>query len=265
MPTDIHCHILPGIDDGAKELAQSLAMARIAVGDGITNLFATPHHFNGVYSNPRQVVLEQVGQLRLTLEREGIQLNLLPGAENHLVPELPNALAEGSAMTMGNFGKAVLIELPVHTVPVSTEEILEQVRAQNLIPIIAHPERNTYLRQHPERLREWVDMGCLGQVTGQSCTGLFGPQVRDAAYHMVTHGLIHFVASDAHRDRRRIPEISPAREEIERWTNPETATLLAETFPAALAAGQLPDTNALSAALPEPRQGWLQRWFGRSA
>ena len=265
MVTDIHCHILPGIDDGSKELAQSLAMARIAVADGITTSFATPHHFNGVYSNPARAVLDHVEQLREELHNEGIELEILPGAENHIVPELPDALAEGSAMTMGNFGQAVLVELPVHTVPVSTEEILDNIRAQGLVPIIAHPERNTYLRQNPSRLREWVEMGCLAQVTAQSCTGLFGPQVRAAAHAMVTGGLIHFVASDAHRDRRRIPEISAGRAEIERWTNAETARLLAEEFPAALAAGRVPDTPTLRQALPEPRRGWWQRWLGRSA
>lgn len=265
MRTDIHCHILPGIDDGAKDLDQSLAMARIAVADGITTLFATPHHFNGVYFNPRQAVLDQVERLREALADAAIDLNILPGAENHIVPELPDALAGGSAMTMGNFGRAVLVELPVHTVPVSTEEILERIRVQNIVPIIAHPERNTYLRQHPERLREWIDMGCLAQVTAQSCTGLFGPQVRAAAHQMVTTGLIHFVASDAHRDRRRIPEISPGRAEIQRWTNAETAELLAEVFPAALAAGQTPNLDHLSQALPAPRQGWWQRLFRHQA
>lgn len=265
MVTDIHCHILPGIDDGAKELAQSLAMARIAVEDGITTTFATPHHLNGVYANPTRAVLDHVEQLREHLCREGIDLEILPGAENHIVPELPDALAEGSAMTMGNFGQVVLVELPVHTVPVSTEEILDHIRSQGLVPIVAHPERNTYLRQNPSRLREWVQMGCLAQVTAQSCTGLFGPQVRAAAHAMVTGGLIHFVASDAHRDRRRIPEISLGRAEIERWTNAETARLLAEEFPALIAAGGRPDARRLAAALPAPRQSWWQRLFARSA
>ncbi|MGY6553173.1 MAG: tyrosine-protein phosphatase [Wenzhouxiangella sp.] len=265
MSTDIHCHILPGIDDGAKSLEQSLAMAQIAVNDGIQTLFATPHHFNGVYSNPRAAVIEQVGLLRLALAEAGIPLQVLPGAENHIVPELPDALAEGSAMTLGNFGKAVLVELPVHTVPSSTEEILERILAQNIVPIIAHPERNTYLRQHPERLAEWIGMGCLAQVTGQSCTGLFGPAVREAAHHMVTRGLIHFVASDAHRDQRRTPELKPACAEIQRWTNTATATLLADTFPATLATGAVPEPELLADALPAMRPKWWARMFGASA
>ncbi|MEE4638080.1 MAG: CpsB/CapC family capsule biosynthesis tyrosine phosphatase [Wenzhouxiangella sp.] len=265
MFTDIHCHILPGIDDGSKELAQSLAMARIAIDDGIDTIFATPHHLNGVYTNPARAVLDHVERLREHLLDQGMALKVLPGAENHIVPELPDALAEGTAMTMGNLGQAVLVELPVHTVPVSTEEILENIRSQSLTPIIAHPERNTYLRQHPQRLREWIEMGCLAQVTAQSCTGLFGPQVRAAAHAMVTGGMIHFVASDAHRDRRRIPEISLGQAEIERWTNTETARLLAEDLPAQLAGGEPLDTQRLQAALPAPRQSWWQRVFHRSA
>jgi protein-tyrosine phosphatase len=264
MFTDIHCHILPGIDDGAKELAQSLAMARIAVDDGITTTFATPHHLNGVYTNPARAVLEHVERLREQLAREDIALDVLPGAENHIVPELPDALANGTALTLGNFGQCVLVELPVHTVPISTEEILENILIQSLSPIIAHPERNSYLRQNTSRLREWTEMGCLAQVTAQSCTGLFGPQVRAAAHAMVTSGLIHFVASDAHRDRRRIPELTSGRDEIERWTNAETARLLAEDFPAQVAAGGKPDAERLPPALPEPRLSWWQRVFHRS-
>ncbi len=262
MLTDIHCHILPGIDDGSKELEQSLAMARIAIDDGIDTIFATPHHFNGVYSNPRQAVLDQVDRLREALARERIWLRILPGAENHIVPELPDALADGTTLTMGDFGRAALVELPVHTVPASTEQILERILQQDIVPIIAHPERNTYLRRHPERLRRMIELGCLAQVTAQSCTGLFGPQVRAASRHMISSGLIHFVASDAHRDRRRIPEITPALEQVTEWTNRQVAELIGKEFPAALARGDVPDPQALDAVQEAPgSRPWWQRWF----
>ena len=262
MTTDIHCHILPGIDDGSKELAQSLAMARIAVGDGINTTFATPHHLNGVYRNPAELVRAEVERLQEALDAHGIALKLLPGSEHHLVPELPDALAAGTALTMGDFGRAVLVELPVHTVPVGSEDLLEQIRAQNLTPIIAHPERNSELRRHPERLADWISMGCLAQVTGQSCTGLFGEAVQASARDMILRGLIHFIASDAHRDRRRIPEISPARAQVAEWTNDQVAELIADTFPTTLARGEVPEPDILNAALPPPEKaGWWQRWF----
>ena len=261
MSVDIHCHILPGIDDGSKALAQSLAMARIAVDDGISTVFATPHHLNGVYKNPAQQVRKGVQDLQDALNAEGIALRLLPGSEHHLVPELPDALAGGSAITMGDFGRAVLVELPVHTIPMGSDDLLEQILAQGLTPIIAHPERNSDLRRTPERLGEWVAMGSLAQVTAQSCTGQFGEPIQIAAREMVCRGLIHFIASDAHRDRRRIPQLRAAGRQVAAWTNDEVAEIMVSDFPAVLAAGGLPSRVRLVNALPEPdRRPWWRRW-----
>lgn len=253
MSTDIHCHILPGIDDGAKDLEQSLAMARIAVADGIQTIFATPHHLNGVYRNPAAAVRDAVQRLQRALDAEQIELRVLPGAENHLVPELVEALAADTALTMGDFGRAVLVELPVHTIPLGSEDLLEQILALGLVPIIAHPERNSALAQRPERLAEWVAMGCLAQVTAQSCSGQFGPAVQSVARHMVTRGLIHFLASDAHRDRRRIPQTSPGRAQVAAWTSPAVADLIGAEFPSLLGRGEVPDTGALLDILPDSR------------
>lgn len=263
MGVDLHCHILPGIDDGAKNLAQALAMARIAVADGIHTVFATPHHLNGVYRNPADVVLDQVGKLQAALDEAEIGLTLLPGAENHLVPELPAALRDGSALTLGGFGRAALVELPVHEIPMGAEELLDNIRGYGIVPIIAHPERNTALRRNPDRLAEWVEGGCLSQVTAQSCTGRFGEAVQAAARTMICRGLVHFVASDAHRDERRIPQIEPGRAQIEQWTNATLAGLICREYPRAIATGGVPDLAALYEALPEPPRPWWRRWFGR--
>lgn len=262
MYVDLHCHLLPGIDDGARDLAQSLAMARIAVADGIRTTVVTPHHLNGVYVNRATDIQAALVSLREALIAEGIALKVLPGCELHLVPELPEQLANGEAMTLANKGKAVLVELPVHTVPMGSEHILEQILSQGLTPIIAHPERNSQLRQDPEILAEWVAMGCLGQITAQSCTGQFGPQVRDSARDMVSRGLIHIIASDAHRDRRRVPEISGGETAVHRWTNRQTAELLARVFPQRLAEGEAVDTGLLMDALPRRRLSWWRRLVG---
>ncbi len=264
---DLHGHLLPGIDDGAKTMEQALSMARIAVRSGIAVSLLTPHHLNGVYENPAEKVRQETKRFRAELAREKIELDVLPGAECHLVPELPRALADGKAMTVADRGKAVLVELPVHSIPMGATAILEDIMVLDLVPVIVHPERNSALRRHPERLAEWIDMGCLAQVTAQSCTGAFGPDVEQAARHMVTQGLIHFVASDAHRDRRRIPEIGPGREAINRWTSPEVGRLLSEEFPRALVSGRNPDTARLDDAIDHcmaHRSIWtrLRRSFG---
>ncbi|MFU8831478.1 MAG: CpsB/CapC family capsule biosynthesis tyrosine phosphatase, partial [Wenzhouxiangella sp.] len=178
------------------------------------------------------------------------------------VPELPAELAAGHAMTLANQGKFVLVELPVHTVPMGSEQILEQIISQGLTPIIAHPERNSQLCQNEDILADWVSMGCLAQATAQSCTGQFGPAAQNAARSMIIGGLVHFLASDAHRDRRRIPQLSPARTEVARWTSPAMAQLLTETFPEGIINGKAPDLEQLADALPVQRRGLWQRVFG---
>jgi protein-tyrosine phosphatase len=259
---DLHGHLLPGIDDGAKNLEQALNMARQAVADGIVISVLTPHHLNGVYRNPARRVREHCSVFCSELRAHGIPLDVRPGAECHLVPELPAALAEGSALTIADRKRAVLVELPVHSVPMGATDILEEILALRLQPVIAHPERNGELISATGKLADWIDMGCLAQVTAQSCTGQFGSQIQDAARRMVCGGLIHVMASDAHRDRRRIPQLSPGREAVAQWTSPELAKLLTEDFPRALAEGHDVDANRIRDVLPARGggfAGWLRR------
>ncbi|AGA33052.1 Manganese-dependent protein-tyrosine phosphatase [Thioalkalivibrio nitratireducens DSM 14787] len=260
---DVHAHLLPGIDDGAKDLQQALNMARLAVADGTRALVVTPHHLNGVYRNPADSVRGHCTSLRAALRSEGLDLVIFPGSECHLVPELPTALAEGSAMTVADRGHAVLVELPVHNVPFGATGILEDLLAMGLQPVIAHPERNAEVAGNPDILEEWVSMGCLGQITAQSCSGRFGPRVQQAAEHMVRQGLVQIVASDAHRDSRRVPELSQGRAPIERWVGSEAARLMAEDFPRALVAGDAVDTRRLDDARRPPRAARIRGWLGR--
>lgn len=156
---DIHAHLLPQVDDGSRGIDQTLNMARLAVADGISTLVATPHHLNGVFRNPASQVRRHCFVLGMRLADEGIDLAVLPGSECHLVPELPAALAQGTAMTVADRGKAVLVELPVHHVPRGASDILDELGSLGLQPIIAHPERNTQLARDPALLREWVEGG----------------------------------------------------------------------------------------------------------
>ena len=234
-------------------------MARQAVADGISVSLLTPHHLNGVYRNPAADVRERVAAFRKSLDEAGIALNVMPGAECHLVPELPGELRDGLAMTVADRGKAVLVELPVHNVPMGATTILEDILSLGMVPVIVHPERNSELCRHPERLGEWVKMGCLAQVTSRSCTGKFGDPAYAAARRMVTAGWIHFVASDAHRDRRRIPEMSPGRSMIAKWTNDEVGRLLAEEFPRALVLGRTVEVGRLAEGLAVKKKRWFFR------
>lgn len=286
MRVDLHCHLLPGVDDGAKTLDQALSMARIAVADGITDIIATPHHLNGVYQNPASSILTACQTLQAALDDENIPLTVHPGAENHLVPELLSGLRDGSVMTLGHRGRYLLVELPVMTIPVGTEQFLQAFLKQGLIPIIAHPERNDALRRDPKRLAQWVAFGVLAQVTAQSLTGQFGAEVKRAAQTMVEQGTIHCVASDAHRDKRRIPVLSEAHQTLSKTIGKDAAHYLVDEAPKALLLGQALDLadhadalrlGATVSARPAARtsmdqatrgqsqrgQGsWWRRWLG---
>lgn len=262
MLTDLHCHMLPGIDDGSRDLDESLAMARIAVQDGIATTVLTPHHLKGDYLNPADGVRHRCRELGVELARAGIALELLPGSELHLVPELPEAIQRGQALTIADRGKAVLVELPTFTIPVGSEILLAQILAQGLTPLIAHPERNLELRRAPERLADWIDMGCLGQATSHSLAGYFGRPIQQATEIMIRAGSIHVVASDAHHDQRRIPQMSIARAPLERVANAAVARLLLETYPADLANGRDPDRSLLAEALAgQAQKRKLSRWW----
>lgn len=267
---DLHAHYLPGIDDGPKTLEDSLEMARLAVADGIRAVTVTPHHLNGRYMTEAATIRVEVDKLRRTLEEHGIPLMLYPGSEIHLTPELPAALADGSAMTVADRGRAVLVEPPVNSLPLGAEAILSECLVQGITPIIAHPERCRPLQSNHSPLRRWVEMGCLVQVTAQSCSGHFGRRPRQAARAMLEAGLVHLLASDGHRPYGRIPCLSGGRAEVAAWAGEAVAVYLTETVPKALLAGETPDIQSLKASLPEDAltqakhghvRSIFKRWF----
>lgn len=199
---DIHNHIIPYVDDGAADMDEALAMARMAVAEGISQIIVTPHHANEQYSNPAGAVNLATRELRLQLEKHGIPLTLYTGQEIRLYSQLIEDWEQGLLLSLGK-SPYLLIELPSAKVPERTKEYLHELQMLGLIPVIAHPERNKELMNHPELLRELVDGGALGQVTTHSLTGSFGKAIQKAAFGMCKEGLIHFVASDAHNTRQR--------------------------------------------------------------
>lgn len=264
---DLHAHYLPGIDDGPKTLEDSLAMARLAVADGVTAVTVTPHHLNGRYVTTAATIRAEVEKLRVALEEQGIALEVHPGSEIHLTPELPGVLADGTAMTVADRGQAVLVEPPVNSLPLGAEAILSDCLVQGITPIIAHPERCRRLQRDFAPLRRWVEMGCLVQITAQSCDGHFGQGAQNAAQGMIRAGLVHLLASDGHRPYGRTPCLGTGRAAVTGWFGEDLAALLTEAVPGALLQGEKPDFQSLKAALPAPGEGrerapaW-KRWLG---
>lgn len=199
---DIHSHILPGIDDGAQTEQDSLAMAKAAVEDGISTIFATPHHRNGAYDNDRDAILKSVDLLNKLLESENVPLNVLPGQEVRINGDYTEELKSGELLPL-NHTRYIMVEFASGHVPRYAMQMLFDIQVIGFIPIIVHPERNRELLERPKMLHEFVKKGALTQITAGSVTGKFGKNVQKFTQQIIEANLTHFIASDAHNTTTR--------------------------------------------------------------
>jgi len=248
---DLHCHILPGLDDGAKTIEDSLAMAEDAIADGITHVVATPHA-NSSYAFEFSRVRAARNELSEKLEG---RLTLATGCDFHLSPENLSAIRRDRSQFCIHQKDYLLVELNDFSIPPSMDQALHELQLARIHPIITHPERNGLLRAQPERLRKWVELGCYAQVTAGSLTGVFGPGSQQAAWTWITNGLVHFVASDAHNTARRPLKLRFAYDAVaERCGEARARALLLENPLAAFDGRPLPYVPELAPA-PERRKG----------
>ncbi|EOQ19492.1 phosphotyrosine-protein phosphatase (capsular polysaccharide biosynthesis) [Bacillus cereus VDM021] len=213
---DLHCHILPSIDDGAEAIEDSIAMAKAACKEGIHTIVATPHHQNGVYINPAEGILRQVKQLNDRLKEEGINLTILPGQEIRLYGELLEDYELGEIVTLNRTDKYILIEFPANHVPRYAEKMLYELRIKGITPIIVHPERNTEIIERPGVLYKFVNQGALTQITAGSIAGKFGKKIKKFSLQLIEHHLAHVISSDAHNTTTRSFHLQAAYEVIEK-------------------------------------------------
>ncbi|WP_312098335.1 CpsB/CapC family capsule biosynthesis tyrosine phosphatase [Niallia sp.] len=211
---DIHCHILPGVDDGAATIEDSVAMANAAVKEGITTIIATPHHKNNQFSNSKSSILTKVNDLNTVLIQENIPLTILPGQEVRIYGEVLEDYYKEEILTL-NHTKYLFIEFPSSSVPRYAERLLYELQTEGIIPIIVHPERNKELQEKPDLLYQFVKNGALTQVTASSIVGQFGKNVKKFSERLIEHNLTHFVASDAHNVHNRSFKILQAFNTIE--------------------------------------------------
>lgn len=194
---DIHCHILPGIDDGSQSMEDTIEMARAAVDEGIHTIIATPHHRNSKYENPKELIIPQVDAVNQVLINEGIDLKVLPGQEVRLYGELVEGIEKNEILNL-NHTQYLFIEFPSNHVPRYAETLLFDLQLQEITPIIVHPERNQEIIERPEVLYNLVKKGALTQVTASSVSGHFGKKIRNFSFQLIEANLTHFIASDAH-------------------------------------------------------------------
>ncbi len=266
--TDIHCHLLPGIDDGPRNWEQSIELCRAMADDGITRAVATPHLIDGVYNNTLSLVTPLTAQLNERLGNTGIKLEVLTGAE----VDLASRYAQGSPElpTLAG-GKAVLLEMPMAVLPQAMEEILFSVTSQDLIPVLAHPERNEPLQDNPRLAADWLRAGAVLQVDGDSLLGVWGRGAERLAIKLLERGLAQAMASDAHSVKRRPPRLAEARQRATELVGEQAAALLTNSGPQELLASRVltvpvyspgqHDSDASAAA--GNGRGWLGRLLGR--
>ena len=264
---DLHCHLLPGIDDGPKDLATSLEMARIAVADGIATTFCTPHIYPGLYENNAVDIRRRVAQLQLILQNQNIPLTLNFGADVHLVPGLLDSIRRGTVPTLGD-SRYLLLEPSHHVRPPRFCESVFELISAGYVPVITHPERLTWARDHLEDFFALARSGAWMQVTAGALTGKFGAQVRLVAERFVGEGWTAVLATDAHTTNRRSPQLHEAfaracelvgREEAKRLVSDRPQCIVSNCPPADTEAPPaLRGTASSNAGIIQSR---LSRWF----
>jgi protein-tyrosine phosphatase len=251
---DIHSHILPGLDDGAKTLEDSVAMVRIAAESGTTDIVATPHA-NLEFSFDPPLVEQKIAELT---DASGRILNIYRGCDFHLhYDNIQDALENPSKYAID--GKNyVLVEFSDLLIVRTSDEVLHRMRVAGMLPIITHPERNGLLQRRIEQLESWVANGCYIQVTAQSLLGRFGKHARAFCEELMRRGLVHFVASDAHDPKYRPPRLDEAYRYVAKKFGAERAERLCVVNPRAVLAGDVIEDEEVE-ELPAPRK-WYRFW-----
>ena len=242
---DLHCHLLPGIDDGARDLSVALDMARAFVDDGVSVVACTPHILPGVYHNTGPQIRDALSALQLALEQASIPLQLTTGADVHMVPDLVAGLRAGRLLSLAD-SRYVLVEPPHHVAPPRLEAFFFDVMVAGFVPILTHPERLSWIEAQYGAIQRLVRSGVWLQITAGSLTGAFGKSAQYWGLRMLDEGCVHILATDAHDMGRRRPSLSRGREEAARRIGPERAEHLVVTRPMGIL------ENALPASLPMP-------------
>ena len=236
---DLHAHVLPAVDDGARDLDEALDMLRLAAADGVRTLCATPHAHGPELDVPRARAEEALARLRAAAAAAGIAIEVRLAAESWYRPDLPALAREGRIATYSETGvRRALVEFPPTHVPPEAFETFFALRLEGVHPVVAHPERNPSFWARPELAERFREQGALLQVTAGSLTGLFREESRACAKELFRRGVVDLLASDCHRRDRRPPGLLEAAKTAARWAGKEAARRLVEDVPAAILAGE---------------------------
>lgn len=263
---DIHSHILPGLDDGSKTMAETLGMVRQLHAAGFKTLIATPHVLEGRDALSPAEILATTDQVRKCVAEAGIPIEILPGAENYIFPDLAKWARAGKLVTLGNAGKYLLLELPMLEIPHYTDQVFFDLQVLGITPVLAHPERNRGLCDEPERILAWAKKGILFQLNIRSLSGHYGPQAGQLAEILLSCDLIHFLGTDAHRVSHSESTYTEASQSLEELVGESRFQALTADNPQRMLAGDfLPEEREylLKRLGRKKSQSWLRRLFGR--
>lgn len=234
---DLHNHILPGIDDGSRDLTESLALLRLAQQQGISHMLATPHLHAGRYDNSAALIGKALSALQLAVSTAGLEIRIAAAAEVRIGSEILPLIECGQLPYIGQYNgdKVLLLELPHSHIPAGTDKMLAWLAKRNVVVMLAHPERNRDLLAAPDKIAPFIRAGCLFQLTAGALDGDMGAEVMALARHWLTQGLYHIIASDTHSVKRRPPKLKQAYQYVQQTLGEEQAQRLCVSQPAELA------------------------------
>jgi protein-tyrosine phosphatase len=222
---DLHCHFLPGIDDGAKSLADGLALARAAAADGITYSVMTPHMYPGCYDNTRSSIEPAFKEFRLALRKARVPLHIGMAAEVRLSVEIVELSQRNQVPFLGELDgySIMLLEFPHTHLPPGADKLIERLLKQRIRPLIAHPERNQDVLRDLSKIKPFIEMGCFLQLTAGALVGHFGRAPQRRARELLEFDVFKVLASDAHNLTGRRPELRPGVEAAAKVIGEEAA------------------------------------------
>jgi protein-tyrosine phosphatase len=261
---DLHCHIIPGVDDGSPDLETSLAMAQMSASEGVRVIACTPHILPGVYDNTGPDIRSRVQTLQSHLDAAGIDCRLVVGCDAHIARDLVGKLRSGLVLSIHD-SRYVLVEPPHHFLPPNVDRLFFDLLAAGYVPVLTHPERMCWADHNDDLLHRLIQSGAWMQVTAGSILGGFGQRAKRRAEQMLSQGWVHIVASDAHNTEHRPPTMGQAFRALCDLVGFDEAENLVKVRPGAILENRAPDSApALPYREPNAYDIKAETFFGRA-
>lgn len=230
---DIHSHILPHIDDGARSIDEALTMLKMAIDQGITTQLLTPHIHLGKFNNTKQHIEQAFIQFKDIVDVANLPIKLLLGAECRIGPEIMQLVNQNAIPCLGEVEgkKTFLLEFPRTEVPFGSDNLVRWLLAKNYLPIIVHPERNSTFLKNRSKLQVFIDLGCPLQITASSITGKFGDDVQQMTEELLIADQVSAIASDCHNLKGRSPDLLAGFEHAKSIVGEQQASTLVNLTP----------------------------------